>query len=116
MTNESKLKPFDLERAKAGDKVLALNMGNEWTTVLSSTFESDDDGGTQVLLSVSQSRCWYYRQFKNLRMAPKTRTVWHALCRDSYGFFTAWEYNEADLRLRVGNNEILAIHSLEVPE
>ena len=118
--DESKLKPFDLERAKAGDKVLAKNADNDWTTVLSSTFEEDANAGTTVLLSTSQGRCWYQRRFKDLRMAPKMRTVWYGLVGNKEGgIYAASGISEQDVNERakaIGGYELLAIHSIEVPE
>ena len=118
MIDESKLTTFDLERAKAGDEVAVLRW-NGWFKVIAATWVADSTGQFPVLVNCGDSIDWSCEQTDFLRMIPKTKTVWYGLFRRSGCLYTSIPfYSEAELRQKAKEQdcEILAIHSLEVPE
>ncbi len=114
-----KLKPFDLEAAKRGEKVIALVYGgNQLAPVIESTWRPDIHGRISVLIQF-ENGCteWSVSPFSWLRMAQRTRTVWYGLAKNSLGnIYTMSHSTEKQLQDYMSGDEILAIHSLEVPE
>ena len=122
--DESKLLPFDLERARAGDKVL-VNFLDGFPTVIHSEWKPDEYGAIAVLHNANSndnSGLWVVAEQRHLRMAPRmaprTKTVWYAFFRLFTGeMSTAHSFvSESDLRSYLNGCKILAIHSMEVPE
>ncbi len=118
---DDKLKPFDLERAKAGDKVLMLfGCSGRWLPVLASCWtEEEKYKAFPVLVKPKDKTVWLCTKASNLRMAPKTRTVWYGLARSKDGrrIFPVADSSEEALREWVeSRDQIIVIHSMEVPE
>ena len=116
--DESKLQPFDLERAKAGDKVV-FRSGSGIRPVLESSWTIDTDQMFAVLLQYDDEVTWTLVYDSDLRMAPKTRTLWYGWFKKCGILSTSIPFSSAEeLRQKAKNQdcEILAIHSFEVPE
>src|SRR5271154_5336527 len=99
MNNEvSKLKPFDLEKALKGEKVVTRN-GREATEVHHFTWVTGSfslvaviEGDLQTF--TLQGHIWHGSQTKNdLFMAPKERVVWINFYED-VGRNSAWHDSE----------------------
>ena len=115
--DESKLPPFDLERAKAGEKVLFKLNERKFAHVIESPWVSDSIGWMPVLIRDDNIASWHGARTRHLYMAPRTKTVWYALSRMQDGTVHASDHtSEAELRAYLDDDEILAIHSIEVPE
>lgn len=117
--DESKLKPFDLEAAKRGEAVLALLYGDQFE-VIAAAWVPSDSGYYPVLIRYADGvASWRCLQAKDIRMAPRTRKVWYGLARSKDGrrIYPVADNSEEALREWVeSGGEILAIHSIEVPE
>ena len=79
MIDESKLRPFDLEAAKRGEKVVR-NLEGAWKEVIAGAWERDwIRCYCCLILDAEGDRVWLITSDADLRMAPKTKTVWYAL-------------------------------------
>ncbi len=119
MLDESKLRPFDLEAAKRGERVVR-NLEGVWQEVIAGAWERDWlRRHCCLVLNAAGDRTWLVTRDDDLRMAPKTKTVWYALLRDADGDVRPLLHeSEAGIRAHCEayNMSILAIHSLEVEE
>ena len=119
MIDESKLRPFDLEAAKRGERVVR-NLEGVWQEVIAGAWERDWlRCYCCLILDAEGDRVWLITSDADLRMAPKTKTVWYALLRDADGDVRPLLHeSEAGIRAHCEayNMTVLAIHSIEVEE
>ena len=119
MIDESKLRPFDLEAAKRGERVVR-NLEGVWKEVIAGAWERDwIRCYCCLILDAEGDRVWLITSDADLRMAPKTKTAWYALVRLPEGATAIfYDDSEADLHAYCRRHDltILATHSIEVEE
>ena len=121
------MKPFNLERALAGDPVGTRDGARKVVQI----FHADKAICTERLFTVFDNGaiCMYFEDGKvgiaendrDLVMLPKTRTYWYAICRSkgaagTYRYATALFEDKEELLKIIDANKIISILSIDIEE